>query len=367
MPDAPKPRRRRLSARKRALFGVITVVGLLGVAEVFFQAREVVRESRKQRLPLRPDPYRGTELIPSTDYDRPDQNRKAHINALGFRGPEVDLEAPAGTFRIACVGGSTTYGLYTSADDKTWPAQLEARLHEAGRTVQVLNAGNPGWNMNSSLANLELDVLPLKPDMLICFHNYNDLLETSRPHTSAKYVHDAHASSLDEVYDPEPITVFTFSALARFVRSRLREDYDASYTRKATELDEDCMAAYVHNLKRFVTMAREHGATPVLCTFPTAFRETAEASREAKVPAFEEWYDTHGPIDYPVLMEGLRRNNEAVRAVGQELDVLVVDLVAQVEVDNALFMSPIHHSDQGEAEIADLVARALLAADLIPQ
>ena len=41
------------------------------------------------------------------------------INSLGFRGPELPRKKPPGTYRIAFLGGSTTYCAEVSGDDKT--------------------------------------------------------------------------------------------------------------------------------------------------------------------------------------------------------------------------------------------------------
>ena len=53
---------------------------------------------------------------------RPAMNYKGiHINALGFRGPEITSPKPANTIRLAFLGASTTFCAEVSNDSTTWP------------------------------------------------------------------------------------------------------------------------------------------------------------------------------------------------------------------------------------------------------
>ena len=49
------------------------------------------------------------------------------INQFHFRGPEITRKKPDGVFRVAALGGSSTFEI-GKADDETWPAQLQALL-----------------------------------------------------------------------------------------------------------------------------------------------------------------------------------------------------------------------------------------------
>jgi lysophospholipase L1-like esterase len=358
--------RRPLSNLKKASFGLMTLAVLLGGAEVFFQIRDVVRERRKPRLPMVTDPYRGTVLVPNSVYDRShDQGRRATINSLGFRGPEVSAVKPPGTFRIVTVGGSTTYGLYTSADEKTWPARLQAHLRMAGHPdVEVINAGAPGWTLRISLTNLELKVWDLQPDLVVCYHNFNDLIDLGSQESAARYIADAQIDDVSQLYRPPPNSLLEMSALFQFIKSRLRDDYE-TFVDKRDDLDPQGLLAFEQNLRRLVRRAREQGAEVVLCTYPTSFRPTYEESQQAQVPELERWYDSLSPMTYPVLMEGIERNNDTIRRVGQDLAVPVVELAETMPHDVSLYMSPIHHSDAGEEAVASRIAADLEASQLL--
>ncbi|MCZ7584891.1 MAG: hypothetical protein M5R36_17020 [Deltaproteobacteria bacterium] len=89
------------------------------------------------------------------------------INEHGARGPSRPAAKPSGTFRIMVLGGSNVYGAFLN-DDKTWPAQLEARLDEiAGRPVEVWNFGTSAY-VGAQMAALGREATQkLDPDVVI--------------------------------------------------------------------------------------------------------------------------------------------------------------------------------------------------------
>jgi len=63
----------------------------------------------------------------------------------GLRVPIHLVDKPQGITRIMTMGCSTTYG-WGVDDAESYPARLEARLHQDGyRATEVINAGQPGY------------------------------------------------------------------------------------------------------------------------------------------------------------------------------------------------------------------------------
>lgn len=101
--------------------------------------------------------------------------QKSH-GPRGFRNPEPPLQKAPGVFRIACLGGSSTYGSAPTSDAATWPAQLATMLNAAGGPkVEVLNAGMMGWSTFESLINYSLRVADYSPDLVLVYHAINDM------------------------------------------------------------------------------------------------------------------------------------------------------------------------------------------------
>jgi hypothetical protein len=134
---------------------------------------------------VQPHPYLGYALTPGW------QRRGVHHNRLGFRGRETSLEKPKGTVRIVCLGGSTTYGFFVTSDDETWPARLEVYLREIapGHSIEVINAGVPGYTSFESLTSLQFRVLDLQPDIIVVYQGYNDLRAATWPNPRPDNTH----------------------------------------------------------------------------------------------------------------------------------------------------------------------------------
>ena len=56
------------------------------------------------------------------------------ISSHGFRDQEYDIEKDVGTYRIAALGDSVTFGNRLLAEE-TYPEQLEALGNEAGKNL----------------------------------------------------------------------------------------------------------------------------------------------------------------------------------------------------------------------------------------
>jgi lysophospholipase L1-like esterase len=97
-------------------------------------------------------------------------------NALGYRGAEIQLAKPQGTFRIVALGGSTTYSTSTRAED-SYPAQLQQLLRDqyGYSNAEVVNAGVAGYTSWDTFVNYALRVIELQPDLLMIYDGINDI------------------------------------------------------------------------------------------------------------------------------------------------------------------------------------------------
>jgi len=79
------------------------------------------------------------------------------INALGIRDRVYPPQAPDGTVRVVCVGDSCTFGEGVD-ENLSWPRRLEAMLRsgqgKAGSSVEVINCGVAGYDLENKLAHL---------------------------------------------------------------------------------------------------------------------------------------------------------------------------------------------------------------------
>ena len=99
------------------------------------------------------------------------------INSLGFRGPELQSTKPSNGLRIWCIGGSTTFDIFSSNDESTWPAQTRQHLQFRfpDLAVEEINAGIPGEVLEGNLSDFERLQPQVRADYVIIYHGPNDL------------------------------------------------------------------------------------------------------------------------------------------------------------------------------------------------
>ena len=107
-------------------------------------------------------------------------------NNVGFWDDDVALPKPANTFRIVCVGGSTTEEGWVV--EWSYPNVLEKKLNEyfGGKPhFEVINAGVVALDSRGERKRM-LDFLRLEPDLIIEYNIVNDLCHWLLPQWSEK-------------------------------------------------------------------------------------------------------------------------------------------------------------------------------------
>lgn len=122
---------------------------------------------------LVPEPLNGYTLAENHRFQS--GVRRISTNPFGLRGPAITKAKPHGTRRIAVIGGSSVFG-YLVSDGEEACRVLEDRLRANGYTVEVINGGVPGYNLIQSGHRYDSHISPLKPDHVILYLGWNDLV-----------------------------------------------------------------------------------------------------------------------------------------------------------------------------------------------
>lgn len=289
----------------------------------------------------RTHPYLPVVLAKNTHLSR---SAEIQTNSLGFRGPEVEQPKPSGRIRIVALGGSTTFGV--AADEATtWPellrAELESRLPQTN--LDVVNAAVPGYNSMESLLNLVTRVLPLEPDYVIVYHAYNDMKAYVRARSFEPDYSDWR--NRDNPHDTLHYRLrhqsrFYFG-LSNLLAKRSKRASKSNARPPADLSHEEPITSFHRNLFNIATLARAHGATPVLATFNLAL-DADMATRS-----------TLG-LDDAQTRELGARYNKAIRELAAELNVPLVDVEAAVPDTKEAHIDLCHFTEAGRR----LVARA---------
>jgi hypothetical protein len=102
------------------------------------------------------------------------------INRHGLRDRELEY-ARDGAFRVLVLGDSFPQGLQVELE-QTFPKQVERRLNEEGRRVEVVNTGVGGYTTTNELLFYRFEGRRYRPDLvLLAFNTENDAMENSMP------------------------------------------------------------------------------------------------------------------------------------------------------------------------------------------
>ena len=287
-----------------------------------------------------------------------------HFNARGQRVTnvrDVPVPKPAGTYRVLCEGGSTTFDLLAADDAGTWPARLGTLLRPGS---DVVNGGFPGWTSLESLVSLATRDIDLEPDLVVVFSGVNDLQPAGHVPFTPDYS-EGHAEILPRGTGGAPVPVRFVSRLVfvEWLRGRLKpraesvtaEGYTPSYAwhggPKRDDIPPEAVAVYERNLRSTIAVAASRGARTLLVAQAARVRAGHDASDRVWL---EGWTPGLTPKGY---LAGLARYNAVARKLGDEGIALFFDPFAGGAFGDAHFMDPVHFSPAG----SELFAKTLAA------
>lgn len=343
-----RPIRRRL--RKLLLVCALSFVGLEAAYRVylfrFASAEQFSKYAPLSEVPSERRIYRGHHYFNyclNEAYRSPDG--KNRHNSLGYRGEEIAREKPPGTYRIGCIGGSSTYDSSIPDYRLSFPHQLELVLHEKydAPEVEVINAGCGGWSSFECLIDLQFRLLELAPDLLVVYHGTNDVYPRLVP--PKEYRRDNSGYRMQWSTDA---SLWEHSAVLRWLGIRLgwaKKTSVGALTVRGDRKDaarEDWLAAnpptfYAQNLEDTIALARHRGVAILLSTW-------------AWCPSFGD----HAAD--PLYQRAFAELNAVVREVARKNAVELFDFVALMPTDREYWADGRHSNERGARRKAELFA-----------
>lgn len=347
----------------RTLVFTIALLATLVAVEIVLRRLGPASVSQELRGLHRVDPRAPWiyEMVPGAKRTDPVTGVEYAVNQHGFRDRERDRARRDGTFRIAVIGDSLTFG-YGIALDATFAARLERNLASAhaGRTFEVLNLGVSGYNPYTEAALLRGVGLRYAPDLVLVQFCINDLNDPTL-HFDASTMHALGA--LPEAAFPDPAMR---SARAPRLPERLDRACRASRLctmlsdaiGPARPLDEMRAALAPHDEPSEAEMAWLAGL------YATMASEVRSQGGELAVVAF--------PYETQLAPGGGDVAQQKLRALGERTGITVIDLrpafraAARVADAGPLFLDMWHPTARGHEVAADALYRALTCARLLP-
>ncbi len=279
-PAQPVPRAQ-LSLTKKIAFSLIACGLFFGVVELILAAVGV------RRMRYDEDPYVGfTSHIPLyVEKPGTDGEMETAPNKLTFFNRQhFSRHKPPGTYRIFCVGGSTTFG--RPYDDGTsycgWLREF-LRTADGSRSWEVINAGGISY-ASYRVALLMEELMQYEPDLVIVYTGHNEFLERR---TYASVIGTpAAVRGLGAVLSGTR----TFSAVHRLVHARsapkstdlpgevdtiLDQSVGLDGFKRDEKLRQQVLDHYRYNLERMVDIARSGSADMILVSPASNLRDCA--------------------------------------------------------------------------------------------
>jgi len=270
----------KIPAWKKLLFAAITVAILFVAVEIILSllgVRPVLYDE---------DPYVGFSSYVPLFVEQTDPNGHKHMvtakNKLRFFNPQqFAADKPAGTYRIFCAGGSTTFG--RPYDDMTsFCGWLRAMLPKAdpSRRWELINVGGVSY-ASYRVALLMEELVRYEPDLFIIYSGHNEFLEhrtysrvigtpaavrglgailsRTRTFTAVKHAVNVTGKSPDVASDKP-------TYLPGEVETILESSAGPESYHRDAQLRQQVLSHYRYNLMRMVDIARSAGAKVILVT-----------------------------------------------------------------------------------------------------
>jgi len=285
---------------------------------------------------------------------------------------------------MIALGDSVTFGFIN--DPKffvhlPYPERLQelAEKRAGHGALSVLNAGVCGYNTYHGIMLLRTKLRDTSADLILVQYGWNDLLTTTA-YVDSNAFHEP-ASPLVRAGEDlllhtalYPFALRLGMELDHYRRARAGADSkEPNWQPLGTWRPNVPVTDYEHNLRRLIQLARGRGMIVWLATSPDAFTTDDYRGRENA-------YDVSASVQLGFLRFGgitsfrdlddiHARYNDAVRRIGTELGVPVVDVDAAFRARSAehLFeaIDAIHPTEAGHAVEADALLAQLEASGML--
>jgi hypothetical protein len=303
---------------------------------------------------------------------------RVRTDANGFMLPYNHYAKP--DLKMFFLGGSTVACLYVDQDQR-YPYLVGQLLQEkTGKKIVSINAGVGGNNSLHSLDVLLNKIMPLHPDVVVMMHNINDLVTLIYDQTY--WGHNPSRQPIIDFYFYKNLTgLKALSTLARDMyipnlhasirllshkifgrKVKVQDDEFANVRGKKLTIDAAAITnEFKNNLQTFINVCRAWHITPVLMTQFNRYKHHPDP----KVLKAMQGFQADSGVPVSEFMSLYARFNQAIRDVGQQNGVLVIDLAKLIPQDKKYMYDVVHLNTRGSQLAAQVISQRLLP--LVPQ
>jgi len=303
-------------------------------------------------------PY-SSEILRTTDAigtrNRPGARfEKWAINSAGFRGPELRVEKAPGVVRVGIAGASEMFGLYESPD-KDVAAQLREQLSTAPGRFEVVNLAAAGITPPRMRELYERWAGRFGFDFVVVYPTPAFYLDVDPPSRATETGRAAAAR--------ESLTLRLPDKLWRALRELLPAGFQGwlkraqiERVRRAhapdwvwTQAPPDRVALFESDLALLVESIERSGARVILATHANRFTSPPRSGDDAIMLGWIRFYPR---ASAQCLLDMERQANDAVRRLGRERGLAVVDVEQLTGKDPGYYADFAHFTDAGASRVA---------------
>ncbi|MBN1883920.1 MAG: SGNH/GDSL hydrolase family protein [Candidatus Krumholzibacteriota bacterium] len=289
---------------------------------------------------------------------------KWEIDRNGFRGPGAAVEKPAGVVRVVVAGASETFGLYESPGME-YAAQLDSVLERAepGR-FEVINAASAGMTPPRIRFLWGAHLRRFDPDVLVFYPSPAFYLDARVPRDTVRV-----RTGPVPAPPPRPRLLRKISIVAkRVVPGALQAWVNELLARREAGGEEaepweapppDRVAAFERQVTELVDAVRRDSVRVVLATHAVRFGGSMDAADRRHMAGWRKFYPL---ASADCLLEMDEAANEAIRRIGRERGIPVVDIARLVPAGDRYFADFAHFTDAGARLVAEALAPEVRAA-----
>jgi hypothetical protein len=297
---------------------------------------------------------------------------RVRTDGQGFMLPYNRYDKPDLT--VVFLGGSTVACIYVD-EDQRYPYLAGQLLEQkTGKKITSINSGVGGNNSLHSIDILLNKIFPMKPDVVVMMHNINDLVAliydqtywgnnpTRQPIVNFYFYKNlsgfkALSTLARDMYIPNLHAATRILSHKIFGKKVKDQDDEFAYIRgKKLLIDEAAITdEFKMNLQTFINICRARRITPVLMTQFNRYKPNPDP----KVMAAMQGFESDSGISVGEFMALYANFNEAIREVGKQNGVQVIDLARLIPQDSKYIYDVVHLNTKGSQLAAQVISDQL--------
>ena len=276
-------------------------------------------------------------------------------NSYGYRSPEIPLEKPARTIRIAFLGNSVTFGSWDRVDEETWPSRAVETLRQSSTDFSWdhVNSAHPGMSVDHMTLQYQESISKFRPDIVVIMPGD----KSSTLPLARRKIGYAGIPNLTTAFGRwSPTSELVEKNLVILLR-QLRSLSDRGKMKIEPADLQGLSQSFASRLMTLVSEVRSSGAIAVLAIPESQLRRGQNKLRQIRVAGSKLYYQPYMTITgfLDVIDEFVR----VTRDVAARTDSILIDLASLLPATRQYYEDAAHFSKAGHRIVGEHVGRVL--------